>query len=517
MGVSSDKSNLLQYADDTSLIADGPSSCQTLLATTEAWLTWSGMKANVPKCVSLAIQASSGKPYDPKLKINEDTIPYIGDSTFNFFGAPVCIHGTEMQDREGLVEKLTSLLEKVDATLVTRQQKLQLFKLAIYPRLTWDLSVNHFPLSWLETKLQPIATRYLKKWCGLAKSADTGCMFLPKAHGGLDLPSLTTTYKKLQVAKAAAYSCSRDHLVRAIASHNTRREANQQRPAFKPYQEVIKAMQEDPGASSKQLSTRAKKLVEAADTETRLSHSTSLAVQNRPLKDNDSRAPRLWSSTITTLPERVFKFALNSLTDTLPHNANLHLWKKLPSPACNLCGHRQSLLHVLNACPYTLEKRRYNTRHDAILQAIYAFLVKHLPPTKSVTADLCDQRYTFPQQIATTDTRPDITVWDEMAITLIELTVPFEVCTKSAIQRKRQRYHGLLEDCRENGYTANLPTIEMGSRGFLHCSSFDSLYRLVPSRRREQEALEAEIVRACLQESYRIWCKRNWKEAEIQP
>ena len=64
------KSNLLQYADDTSLLAHGPSSCKALLATTEAWLKWSGMKANVPKCVSLAIRASSGTPYDPKLVLN---------------------------------------------------------------------------------------------------------------------------------------------------------------------------------------------------------------------------------------------------------------------------------------------------------------------------------------------------------------------------------------------------------------------------------------------------------------
>ena len=392
--------NLLQYADDTSLIADGPSSCRTLLATTEAWLTWSGMKANAPKCVSLAIQASSGKPFDPKLQLNGEAIPYIGDSTFYFLGAPwpVCIHGTETEAREGLIAKLTSLLEKVDATLVSRQQKLKLFKLAICPRLTWELSVNHFPLSWLETKLQPIATRFLKGWCGLAKPADTGCMFLPKEHGGLDLPSLTTTYKKLQVAKAAAYTCSRDPLVRAIASQETRREATQQRPSFKPFREVISAMQEDPGASSKQLCKRVKKQVEAVDTETRLSHSTSLAVQNQPLKDNTSRAPRLWSSTVVTLPERVFKFALNSLTDTLPHNANLHLWKKLPSSSCNLCGQRQTLLHILNACPSALEKRRYNTRHDAILQSIHTFLVKHLPPSKSITVDLCDQPYAFPHR-----------------------------------------------------------------------------------------------------------------------
>ena len=55
--------NLLQYADDTSLISDGPASCQQLLGLTEAWLSWSGMRANVPKCVSVAIS----KPPQRKL------------------------------------------------------------------------------------------------------------------------------------------------------------------------------------------------------------------------------------------------------------------------------------------------------------------------------------------------------------------------------------------------------------------------------------------------------------------
>ena len=47
--------NLLQYADDTCLIGDDPSSCQRLLSITESWLDCSGMQANVPKCVSVHI------------------------------------------------------------------------------------------------------------------------------------------------------------------------------------------------------------------------------------------------------------------------------------------------------------------------------------------------------------------------------------------------------------------------------------------------------------------------------
>ena len=59
--------NILQCADDTCLIADGPSSCQQLLTRVEKWLQWTGMKAKVPKCHSLAIRASSGRTYDPAL------------------------------------------------------------------------------------------------------------------------------------------------------------------------------------------------------------------------------------------------------------------------------------------------------------------------------------------------------------------------------------------------------------------------------------------------------------------
>ena len=121
---SSQQSNLLQYAEDTSLLSDGPSSCQTLLSTTEAWLSWLGMKANVPKCLCLAIQASTGRPYDPRLRLDGETIPFIGSNTFSFLGAPVNVHGADSKTRGDLLLKLTVLLEKVDKTLLSARQKL---------------------------------------------------------------------------------------------------------------------------------------------------------------------------------------------------------------------------------------------------------------------------------------------------------------------------------------------------------------------------------------------------------
>lgn len=82
--------------------------------------------------LSIAFKVSSGKVYNPKLKLNDKPIPYLRDTMFWFLSAPVSIHSiSDPQSGEHLTTKPTSMLEKVDATSITCQQKLQLFKLSI--------------------------------------------------------------------------------------------------------------------------------------------------------------------------------------------------------------------------------------------------------------------------------------------------------------------------------------------------------------------------------------------------
>ena len=45
-------------------------------------------KANVPECVSPAIQASSGKPCNPELTLDQEIVLYIGDSTILYLVLP---------------------------------------------------------------------------------------------------------------------------------------------------------------------------------------------------------------------------------------------------------------------------------------------------------------------------------------------------------------------------------------------------------------------------------------------
>ena len=78
----------------------------------------------------------------------------------------MAVHSISDETREHLVTKLLAMLPRDDNTSITRQQKIKLFKLSIYPRLTWDLSISDLPVSRLQNTLQPIATRYVTEKMG---------------------------------------------------------------------------------------------------------------------------------------------------------------------------------------------------------------------------------------------------------------------------------------------------------------------------------------------------------------
>ena len=127
-------------------------------------------------------------------------------------------------------------------------------------------------------------------------------------------------------------------------------------------------------------------------------------VQGQTLRQFEDRAPGVWSTIVTNMPEHLLKFAMNAVTDTLPHNANLHMWAKMPSATCKICPGKQTLVHVLNCCSTALMNRRFNLRHNDTLRTLSAFASNHLPDGYQITFDLPEEQYSFPQQVATTRT-----------------------------------------------------------------------------------------------------------------
>ena len=93
-------------------------------------------------------------------------------------------------------------------------------------------------------------------------------------------------------------------------------------------------LKEDPGAPKKCVIARVKATIPSEDT---AAHTTSLPVQGMMVREFEGQGTLNWTAAISTLLEWCFKFALNSVTDTLPHNSNLCRRKKLSSPQCQLC------------------------------------------------------------------------------------------------------------------------------------------------------------------------------------
>ena len=123
-----------------------------------------------------------------------------------------------------------------------------------------------------------------------------------------------------------------------------------------------------------------------------------------------------------------------------------------------------------NNCEVALNLRRYNTRHDRILQLIVTAAQAYSPASYQLAADLPEVQYHFPSHITPTDLRTDILLWSDSQQTLniIELTVCYEIGFEDAADQKTRRYADLVEEVRKQGYHCQTIPLQMGSRGVIY-------------------------------------------------
>ena len=147
---------------------------------------------------------------------------------------------------------------------------------------------------------------------------------------------------------------------------------------------------------------------------------------------------------------------------------------------CDKCANKETLMHVLNNCQECLD--RYTWRHNSILLHIKKFLAKDMPENTKIYLDIPGQYNgisTVPVDITVTNQKPDMVIIDNSGnITIMELTVPFETNIIQAEERKKQRYQGLLDEITNKGHSAELITIEIGSRGLICRANSEKLFKL---------------------------------------
>ena len=110
--------------------------------------------------------------------------------------------------------------------------------------------------------------KYFQLFLGLAKSANSNLLYLPKESGGLNLPSLSSLYKQLQISRQCQLLTSSDSCVRRIAEKGLQCEELAQWKKFRPAITVRVTTQQDTSLSRKALRVAAKRSVMKGDDHT---------------------------------------------------------------------------------------------------------------------------------------------------------------------------------------------------------------------------------------------------------
>ena len=286
-------------------------------------------------------------------------------------------------------------------------------------------------------------------------------------------------------------------------------ERARQRLKFRPASLVDSILSQDHSQSRRALKKATKAILQEEEDNERYQQLCQLPEMARAWKES---SPELWVKAVQGLPPEPLKFALCASTNSLPTNANLHMWRKKSSDICSLCQkYRQSLPHVLNNCSTAMDLRRYSKRHDEVLQVLGVFIRSHLPPLFSITIDSPSESYCFPHHITATNLRPDIVWWseDRSELWLFELTISFESVVADARERKRSKYYDLVEAGRSAGFRCELITLEVGSRGMLSAADLEPLQAAIEVTRKEMDDLCLTIIRTAVLESFQIWGSRN--------
>ena len=253
--------NVLQYGDGTCLV-NSPASCQYLLSLVSEWLSWSGMKAEVPKCqcILLATRLHREAGIDPHLKLDGIPIPFAKEPV-KFLGLRV-YKFQKIWNASRVPSCMTSLqtmLDRVDASPVTGHQKLILYiqGRSVPPD---DLASPWWATHYLDrTKGQYHCYSVPEAWIGVSESANPAYLYLPRSMGGLGLPQLPTLHKTLQV------SCQSQLLMHfqgplhlTMAENNLQYDVHYVRKKFGPAVVVRDKFSDHPNHNRKSLAKAAK-------------------------------------------------------------------------------------------------------------------------------------------------------------------------------------------------------------------------------------------------------------------
>ena len=149
-----------------------------------------------------------------------------------------------------------------------------------------------------------------------------------------------------------------------------------------------------------------------------------------------------------------------------------------------------TVLHILNACPTSLNQGRLTWRHDSVLLKIVQGITPVLSEGDTMYADLqgyraCDNPpATIPLDIMVTSAHHDLVILRHKEILLIELSIPYNSPESLSNARKRkmnkENYQVVPSELDSKGVKTSLTTLEIGALGHSFTQTHSDLRNVLP-------------------------------------
>ena len=219
------------YADDLALVTgtrggvDAFANNEKVLNRLQDWLVWTkaggtkGLEAKPKKCIAAGFR--NGEVVDPGLKVWESGGKYYPrclepGEAFKFLGKGLLADLSNSWHKLKLEKVFNEYANLIDKTLLTGIQKAWIWEHFAMAKFAWDFLISDVPPSFVKSELQPIQTRFLKKWVGLAERADPSILYRSREQAGLGWKEVRVEHKKGQLIRRHQLATSKDPKVREI-------------------------------------------------------------------------------------------------------------------------------------------------------------------------------------------------------------------------------------------------------------------------------------------------------------
>ena len=528
--VDSTEHSVKGYADDVTVISTNLDTHVYVLQTVDQKASDLDLSFKPVKCVSYLYDGA--KHLKEGILLSKGTTRSITEGGTKFLGKliDVSLSATKKAANKQMIARFGELLTTTDVLSIRGEYKVWIYRNYILSLLRFHLSIDAVTQAAI-ARLESMATRYLKKWLHLPRSATRVILYYP----GVCCPSISCVSKEAKLNLLSCVSASSDPQLHELGLHlqlgNTFLQVHDH--DYSILSAAKKQLNCFPLARSLYLEAK-HHLVKETRSQCE-NHLQTLTVQS---KFGDSAKLEAtcgsWNRLMSGFHPGQLSFLLRASSDTLPTAVNLCRWKVQCSARCTLCAStRPTTAHVLSGCPAALTQNRYTYRHNLALQCLAFQLINVLKdfPSIQVFADIptlqasLSPLATIPPAVLVTSYRPDLVFYNAItnSIALLEFTCPLdsEHHLEAARSRKQGKveYQQLLAEFDRLHISNYYETLEISVLGHYHLSSIQNLRNLLHfvhqdvlvSKTAVRKLLDL-VAQKCITGSQRIFLARDSSE-----